>query len=182
MEKQEEQKAFTSRQRKKINLSNQIEGWGADLDGENRPGVPRDKAPYIGIETLYPDIERQLSSVKILKSVEHEQMPPVFGTTCPPKGLSGMLRGFAFRYSEGQFTHWLTLLLADRVDMVENIILDLSKGHVPNLYKEMGLAAEWKYNRKNFLKKAAFMGVGVAAATALVLQVRKSIDRDSSRA
>ena len=168
MEMTENMFGFTSQERRSIDLSEKIQGWGADLDGKDRPGVPRDKEPYIGVEALYPDIEPQISNVKILKSIEHLQMPPVFGTTCPPSGVSGLMRTFAFKYSEGTFTHWLTLLFADRVNVVEDLLKDLSHGHIPNLYKEMGLATEWRYNRKNVLKRAAILGVGLVAVGAIV--------------
>ncbi len=170
--------AFTSTQKETLDLSNRINGWGADLDPANRPGVPMDKAPLAGIELLYPNIEMQISDVEVLKSVEHQMMPPVFGTTCPPKGLSGMLRRFAFRSSEGQFTHWLTLMLADRVDMVEHDLSDLLKGKVPNLYKEMGLASEWKYNRQAVIRKAAIAGGIALLAGSLWMIARK---RDAKR-
>ena len=165
---------FTSQERRSIDLTQQIQGWGADLDPKNRPGVPKDKDPYIGVETLYPPIEPQISDVTILKSVEHSQMPAVFGTPCPPSGLSGLMRKFAFTYSEGTFTHWLTLLFADRVNVVEDLFKDLSRGHIPNLYKEMGLATEWKYNRKGVLKRAAMIGVGVAALGAAIVLLRNN--------
>lgn len=177
MKQVENRVGLTSREREAVDFSGSIQGWGADLEPEMRPGVPRDKAPYIGIEKLYPDIERQLTKVKILKSTEHEQMPPVFGTTCPPVGVSGAIREFAFRYSEGEFTHWLALLFADRVNVIEDLVKDLSIGHVPNLYKEMGLATEWKYNRKNVLAKGAVVGLGLAAIGGLlaVRSKKKSI-------
>lgn len=47
-------------------------------------------------------------------------LTPVFGTACPPKGLSGALRRHAYaRYSEGWPAHWLILIAADRVDTIE---------------------------------------------------------------
>lgn len=171
MELVENQIGFTTRERKSTDLSGQVQGWGADLEGEMRPGVPKDKSPYVGIETLYPTIEQQPMTVKILMSTEHQQMPPVFGTTCPPSGVSGAIRKFAFTYSEGALTHWLALLLADRVNVVEDLVKDLASGHIPNLYKEMGLSAEWKYNRKSFLTKTALVGVGIAAVAGAIAVV-----------
>ena len=44
----------------------------------------------------------------------------------------------AFKQSENDMRHWLMLLLADRVNVVEGLIDDLAHGHVPNLFKEMG--------------------------------------------
>jgi hypothetical protein len=83
------------------------------------------------------------------------------------------MREFAYKnYSEGQNTHWLTLLAADRVDMIEGILEDLSHGHIPNIFKEMGLKAEWKYNRANFVKKVAVVGVGALALSAFLYSRR----------
>ena len=178
METSERTAAFTTGERHAIDLSTQIQGWGADLDPETRPGVPRDKAPYAGIESLYPVIERQVTDVEILVSTEHQRMPPVFGTTCPPRGLSGAMRRFAFGFSENELTHWFTLLLADRVDVAENLLVDLSRGEIPNLFKEMGLATEWKYNRKSVIKKLFVAGASVAAVTALVVWKKRRDARE----
>ena len=171
----EQQKVLTSpttQDRESLDLSNQIIGWGADLEGENRPGVPRDKAPNVGIESLYIDTEQQIPHHRIHKSTEHRQLTPVFGSTCPPRGLSGLMRDVAFKYSEGQWAHWLTLMAADRVDMVEHIFTDLAKGQLPNFWKEMGLSAELKYNRKNFERKVAIAGVGLLALTGIFIAAK----------
>src|SRR5690606_6810186 len=45
---------------------------------------------------------------------------PVFGTAQPPHGVSGALRRAAYRLPERRARHWLLLLLADRVDMLED--------------------------------------------------------------
>ncbi|HYC48627.1 MAG TPA: hypothetical protein VED01_24390 [Burkholderiales bacterium] len=152
---------ISSADRQSIDLSRTIPGWGSDLDRQARPGVPRDKAPEIGSELLYPPIEQQPPRVKIHKSTEHARMTPVFGTACPPQGLSGMLRDAAYHFSEGRLARWLTLMLADRVNVVEGIVGDLAHGHVPNLVKETGLRSELRYNRANFMKKVAVAGVAV---------------------
>ena len=147
--------------RQSVDLSSRIPGWGSDLDPAVRPGVPRDKAPQIGSEHLYPPIEQQQPRVKIHKSTEHARMPPVFGTACPPRGLSGKLRDIAYHYSEGRLARWLTLMLADRVDVVEVIVEDLAHGHVPNIARETGLKSELRYNRPAFIRKVAVAGVAI---------------------
>ena len=153
---------LTTDERLATDLSGTIEGWGSDLERSNRPGVPRDKAPQLGAEHLYPDFPRQQPRFTIHKSTEHGHLTPVFGTSCPPRGLSGRLRDIGYRYSEGRLARWLTLLVADRVDMVEGIAEDLSRGHIPNIPREMGLATEWRYNREAFVRKTA-IAVGVGA-------------------
>ena len=118
-------RGLTTQDRQSIDLSDRIAGWGSDLDPAMRPGVPRDKAPEIGNEFLYPDsIPQQEATVRIHKSTEHARLTPVFGTSCPPSGLSGKMRDAAYRHSEGKFQRWLTLMLADRVNVVEGLIDD----------------------------------------------------------
>jgi hypothetical protein len=46
---------------------------------------------------------------------------PVFSTALPPRGLSGALRRLAHRVPDHRATHWLILLLADRIDAVESL-------------------------------------------------------------
>jgi hypothetical protein len=43
-------------------------------------------------------------------------MPPVYGTAVPLAGLSGALRRSAYGRPDHVASHWLMLLLADRVD------------------------------------------------------------------
>jgi hypothetical protein len=151
--------SLTTEQRRSVDLAARIPGWGSDLDPATRPGVPRDKAPQIGVESLYPDFEQQVPPHKIHKSTEHGRLTPVFGTSCPPRGLSGLIRDMAYRLSEGRLLHWQGLLLADRVHVVEDVLGELARLRVPNLAKEMGLAASWRYNRAGVLRGAAVAGV-----------------------
>jgi hypothetical protein len=166
--------ALTTADRLSIDLSERIRGWGSDLDPARRPGVPRDKSPELGNESLYPPIEPQVPRVKIHKSLEHAQLTPVFGTSCPPRGVSGLIRDFAYRrYSEGRLPHWLALMLADRVDVVEDIARDLARLRVPNLFKELGLGAQLRYNRKAFIRSTAIAGLCVAAVVVAVRARRR---------
>ena len=131
----------------------QIDGWGADLDHANRPGYPMERPPRLDVEPVTP-LPRQRADHRVFHSIERPGLTPVFGTTCPPRGVSGFLRRRAFRYSESDLRHWLMLLFADRVDMVEGIASDLARGHVPNLYREMGGPAELRHNPRGAAKKA----------------------------
>jgi len=168
-------RSLTTKERTSVDLSNRIPGWGSDLEPARRPGVPRDKAPKIGPETLYPPIPRQVPRVKIHKSTEHGRLTPVFGTSCPPSGLSGRMRDFAYHYSEGRMMRWLTLMAADRVNMIEDIVADLSRGHIPNIPKEMGIKSELRYNRAGFAKKVAITGVAVALVAAYFRSRRRRV-------
>jgi len=166
-------RSLTTAERRNLDLSRRIPGWGSDLEPARRPGVPRDAAPDIGPETLYPPIARQVPRVKIHKSTEHGQLTPVFGTSCPPTGLSGRMRDFAYHYSEGRMLRWLTLMAADRVNMIEDIVNDLAHGHVPNIPKEMGIRAELRYNPRGFAKKVAITGIALVLVTAYVRSRRR---------
>jgi hypothetical protein len=163
-------RGLTTQQRASVDLARRIDGWGTDLDAATRPGVPRDAAPELGIEALYADMPQQEPPHRIHKSTEHARLTPVFGTACPPRGVSGSLRDAAYHYSEGRLARWLTLMLADRVDVVEDVAADLARGQVPNLWKEMGLAAEWRYNKPGLLRKAAV----AALAVGIVVAYRRS--------
>jgi hypothetical protein len=111
----------------------------------------------------------QEPAVEVLHSNERPGLTAVFGNTVPPKGLSGVLRRQAFKFSESQQAHWILLVAADRLQMVEAIGEDLSRGHVPNLFAEMGLKAELKHNPVRF---ASRIGVAAAAGIGLYLLLR----------
>jgi hypothetical protein len=103
-----------------------IPGWGADLDRGNRPAVPMERTPprLDGVHWTAPP--PQESAVEILQSTEHFVRPPVFGTSVPPRGISGWIRRRAFRHSENDLRHWLMLLAADRVDVAEGMVADVA--------------------------------------------------------
>lgn len=150
-----------------------IKGWGVDADPDNDPTYPMKK--YTGDDHLRLNYDRppmQLSDVEILQSNERPGITAVYGTSTPPSGLSGKIRRYAFRYSEGSFGHWIPLLIADRVNMVEGIIDDIRKGIFPNIIAERGWKAEWKHNRKGVIKKAAFVAL-MATAAFIIVSKRK---------
>ncbi len=151
----------------------EIEGWGADLDPAVRPAVPMHRYPQRFVDMQTDDIPPQpLRGVKVFHSNERLGLTPVYGTAQPPSGISGLLRQAGFRYSENDLRHWLMLMFADRVNVVEGIIDDLAHGHVPNFFDEMGGPAEWKYNRQGFMRKAA-IGSGVVGVL-LYMSSRRS--------
>lgn len=150
-----------------------IEGWGIDADPNNEPTYPIKN--YTGDDHKRINWERpslQDQDVEILRSLERPDVTAVFGNTLPPSGISGRIRRFAFNYSESSYGHWLPLLLADRINMVEGIVDDIKKGHFPNIIKERGWPAEWKYNRSGVLKKAA-AGALIFGIVMLSLRRRK---------
>lgn len=141
----------------------QIKGWGVDADPENDPAYPmkvRNNAEHAGYTWERPP--QQETDVEVLHSNERPNLAATFGTAVPPSGLSGMIRRGAFQFSENSYAHWLPLMLADRIQVVEGVLDDLSRGKIPNIFSEMGWKAEWKHNRTNLLTKVA-VGVGIAA-------------------
>ena len=152
-----------------------IMGWGVDADQRNDPTYPyRDRSndDHSGKWTR-PALQRP--NVELLQSIEHKQRPAVFGTSSPPRGISGMMRRLAFRWSESNWTHWLLLMGADRVNMVEGLVDDLAHAKVPNIPKEMGVRAEWQHNKKGLAAKVAIAAV---IGGALFAYTRSGRDRD----
>ena len=152
----------------------QIKGWGVDADPKNDPTYPmknRNNGEHAGYRWERPT--QQPVHIEVLHSNERPNVSAVFGTSTPPAGLSGMLRRFAFQYSESSYGHWLPLMLADRVGVVEGILGDLAHGHVPNLFDELGGKAEWRHNRKNLVTGVV---VGAVLAAAAVAYLRSGRD------
>ncbi|SCE92875.1 hypothetical protein [Micromonospora mirobrigensis] len=124
-------------------LRARIPGWGVDLDPKDRPSVPRERFdPNLGgAHWEFP--ERQPETFPRERSIEHRFLTPVFGTACPPKGLSGVIRRYSYRrYSEGRAAHWLLLLAADRVDTVESTLRSFLTRHPDNPVTETGVVSE----------------------------------------
>ena len=139
-----------------------IPGWGMDADPDNDPTYPMKHANGADHERLnYVKAPQQPQHIEILRSIERPNITRVFGTSTPPSGLSGAIRRYAYKFSEATATHWMSLLLADRVNVIEGKIDDLKNGTIPNPWVERGWSAEWKHNRPAF--------VGKIAVTALVI-------------
>jgi hypothetical protein len=169
-------RSLTTEERRTVDLSSRIPGWGSDLDPQVRPGVPRDKEPTLGREFLYPPIEEQIPSIKIHKSTEHGRLPPVFGTSCPPSGLSGRIRDVAYHYSEGRLARWVTLVIADRVNVLEDLLTDVAQLRIPNIPKEIGLKSQLRYDPGAVAREVAVVGLCIGALIAYS-QVRRSTRR-----
>ncbi len=157
-------------------------GWGVDANPENDPTYPyRDRSRDEGLTNKWQRPPQQSSDVEILQSIEHVRRPAVFGTTNPPRGVSGMMRRAAFKWSESNWLHWLILMGADRVDVVEGVVEDLAHGKVPNIPAEMGARAEWQHNKKGFVIKSLVVAGVTAGLFALVRSRRGgSSERDDS--
>lgn len=144
-----------------------LNGWGIDADPENDPAYPmkrRTGGDHAGYAWQRPP--QQPATVEVLRSNERPSLSAVFGAATPPAGLSGMLRRFAFRYSESSYGHWLPLMLADRINVLEGIAGDLGSGRIPHLLAERGWRAEWNHNRKRLVARTLGRLAVVAAAVA----------------
>ena len=140
-----------------------------DADPKNDTTYPmrnRNDGEHAGYSWERPP--QQPITVEVLHSNERPDVTAVFGTSTPPSGLSGVLRRIAFGYSESSYGHWLPLVLADRVGVVEGVLSDLKHGQVPNVFAERGWKAEWEHNRTSLVRRIL---VGVALVSAAVAYI-----------
>jgi len=175
------QNAETSEQ-----LRARIPGWGADLDPHDRPSVPRERYDPGATGAHWDFPERQPEKWPRERSPEHKFLTPVFGTACPPRGVSGAIRKYAYTYSEGRAAHWLLLIAGDRVDAIENHLTSLLTLHPDNPITQTGVLSEFTRHgvrsrlgqRRTDLKHQALdpvivAGPWVAAGAAAYLTLRK---------
>ena len=87
-----------------------------------------------------------------------------------------MIRRQAFKYSESNWAHWLMLMGADRINVVEGVLQDLGRGKVPNIPAEMGVRSEWQHNKRGLATKIAVAGALTAVIFALGRSSRKETD------
>jgi len=129
-------------------LRARIPGWGADLDPADRPQYPRELPPDTRRLGAHWDVpERQPEHRPRERSIEHAQLPAVFGTAQPLKGMSGGVRRFAYeRFSEGRTAHWLLLIAADRIDAVESHLASFATTRPDNPVTETGVRAELSHH------------------------------------
>lgn len=158
-----------------------VPGWGVDADPKNDPTYPyriRENDDGRGpLEGARPPMQEQ--HVEVLQSIEHVRRPAVFGSSTPPSGVSGVMRRAAFRWSESNWLHWLMLMGADRMNVVEGLVEDVGRGKVPNIPSEMGMRASWEHDRKGVVTKAAVTAALVGGA--LLLMRRRKARRIETR-
>ena len=138
-------------------LRARIPGWGVDLDPADRPSVSRERfhTDLNGARWDFP--ERQPEKWPRERSIEHAFLTPVFGTSCPPKGVSGAMRKYAYRYSEARAAHWLILVAADRVDAFGSHVRSMVTLRPDNPITETGVRSEFTHHgvASRFGKKRA---------------------------
>jgi hypothetical protein len=123
-----------------------IPGWGADLDPADRPSVPRlqASADQHNAHWVMPDQQPELWPRE--RSIEHGRLTPVFGTSCPPRGVSGAIRRYSYRrFSEARAAHWLLLILADRVDAFGSHVRSFATLRPDNPITQTGVRAEFTH-------------------------------------
>jgi len=154
--------------------ASRVSGWGVDLAPENRPGVPKEKAPPQGTGAHWSLPAQQPVTVPIQITTFRQGITPVFGTACPPHGLSGLMRQLAYKINEDKVSHWMMLIMADRVDVAEDILGDLARLRLPRPFAEMGLKTEFTkpsgiaYSTRNRVLLAACAGVALLGITKLL--------------
>jgi hypothetical protein len=166
-----------------------VKGWGADLSPELRPGIPRE-TNHENVRSANPaKADRQDPGFHIQITPERPGLTPVFGTSViAPEYLSRVLRDFAFRYSENTLRHWMILLLADRVHMVEGWASDIGRGKMPMILPRMEfrtvdhlrrISQQGPKNRDDYVLLA---GIGLAAlgASALLFRYWQGSGRDAT--
>ncbi len=127
-------------------LRARIPGWGVDLDPKDRPSVPRERLDpdLSGAHWDFP--ERQPEKWPRERSIEHKFLTPVFGTSCPPKGVSGAMRKYAYTFSEGRALHWLILVAADRADALGSHLRSFLTLRPDNPITETGVLSEFSHH------------------------------------
>ena len=147
-----------------------IKGWGIDADPKNDPTYPM-RQRITDQHEGYGEWERptlQTEDIEVLHSNERPGLSAVFGTTTPPQGLSGMIRRMAFTKSENEYGHWLPLVLADRVSVVEGLLDDISKGIFPNILAEKGYKGKFKHDKAAAIYRIA-VGTLLTVGTIMLL-------------
>ena len=99
---------------------------GADISPDERPGVPMEQ-PKGKLTPTAPDAVERMKPRRGILHGKGRPLTPVFGTAQPVSGFSGLLRRLAYSMRETQARHWMMLLMADRVDVLEHRAWRLTK-------------------------------------------------------
>lgn len=148
-----------------------INGWGADLDPANRPAVPRELPS--NVTKLRGDVKHwQKPPFRIHLSNEYPGITPVFGTSCPPHGLSGMVKDYAYQFGEGTNRHWFLLMMSNRLDVLERMIGDALRGRPDNYFAEKA----WSSGARSAkVTRNGAIAAGILGAVLVALAVRRKM-------
>ena len=96
-------------------------GGGRTVDARaDRPGVPREAEPHAAPGAHWDRPAPQPGREGHLHRAGLDEPTPVVGTAQPPRGVSGLIRRKAYDIPEHHAKHWALLLVADRVDVLED--------------------------------------------------------------
>ena len=95
-----------------------VTGWG--VDAQAQPGIPMEAAPHPIGGAWWNEPVKQPPTVRVPMHVDRDRPTPVFGTAQPFNGLSGLIRRAAYGIPPHRASHWMLLMLGDRVDVVES--------------------------------------------------------------
>lgn len=150
-----------------------IPGWGVDLDFARRNVFPMELPS--DVQTARGDVKHwQVARTTVDISNEHPGLTPVFGDTLPPRGLSGMLRNYAYEYGEATTRHWMGLMLADRVERIERLVADAVQGRPDNVVAERAWPAKVRHADGRTAATNTAAAVAAVAAIAIGLVVWKN--------
>ncbi|MFN6944579.1 MAG: hypothetical protein ACK4ND_06500 [Cytophagaceae bacterium] len=156
-----------------------IRAWGSDADPKNDPTYPmRDRTHEEKKGYNWDRPTQQKTDIEVLHSNERPNLSAVFGTSVPPSGISGRIRRYAFQFGEGSYVHWLPLMFADRINVIEGVVDDIKRGHIPNIFAEKGMKAELKYNKLGLLRRVLIASV-VSSAVAAYFYSKLSSNKTS---
>ena len=96
------------------------------IDGPaERPGVPMEgDAGAAAAGKPAEPTPQQHGRDRHLHRAALDEPTAVFGTGVPPRGVSGVMRKAAYQVPEHYARHWMLLMAADRVDVVESRLGD----------------------------------------------------------
>lgn len=122
-----------------------------DANVDRRPGIPKENRPLRPVaRSHWREPERQSSDgMELLTEPSRLTPAATFGTRQPPRGVSGVLRRWAYTHPDYHARRWMLLIAADRVETFEHRLREPSLGM-------------W----------ALFVGVGVASVYGMVRRAR----------
>lgn len=131
------------------------EAKGVDLELSRRPGYSALRGIRPFPHAKWP-VAQQHRRVKVfMHGRPNKTFPPVFGTDVPPRGLSGAIRAYAYRYPDHMMRHHMVRLFADRVDSWEYH----AKKLLPVLIPALASAAFVRFLRARRLDTASELDV-----------------------
>ncbi len=84
------------------------------------PGVPEEREPTPVGHAHWGSPPKQLPRAEVIRDATRHDLTATFGSSPPPRLLSGVVRRAAYRIPDYRVGRWLFLLIADRIDAVES--------------------------------------------------------------